>query len=172
MWPTTDLQLARREDAQPIAEMSRDLIETGLGWSWTPARVAAQIRCRNTAVLVARASAGIAGFGIMQLARETAHLNLFAVAPRRQRLGVGTRLIHWLEQSAMIAGIATIDLEVRARNRAARSFYASAGYEEVARLPGYYRGRETAVRMVRFLRMGESLAALFAPKRDFAPDRA
>ena len=33
------LGLARAGDAREISEMSRDLIEQGLTWSWTPARV-------------------------------------------------------------------------------------------------------------------------------------
>jgi [ribosomal protein S18]-alanine N-acetyltransferase len=171
MSPIINLQLARRLDAEPIAKMSRDLIEAGLGWSWTPARVAAQIRCRTTIVVVARCGVDMAGFGIMQLTRETAHLNLFAVAAARQRLGVGRRLFRWLEEAALIAGVATIQLEVRASNRAGRSFYTSLGFEEVLRLPGYYRRRETAVRMARFLRMSDDLAALFTQGRDFASGR-
>ena len=33
------LRLAHRSDAQAIATLSRDLIERGLGWSWTARRV-------------------------------------------------------------------------------------------------------------------------------------
>lgn len=172
MSPIVQLELARLADANAIAEMSRDLVETGLGWRWTPARVRAQIRGRDTVVLVARYPTGVAGFGVMQFAWETAHLNLFAVARIRQRCGVGTRLIRWLEEAALTAGIAVIQLEVRASNRAGQAFYRSSGYEEVMRLPGYYQGRETAVRMARFLRMGENLAQLLAPPREPAPGPA
>lgn len=168
MSPIINPELARLADATAIAAMSRDLIETGLGWRWTPPRVRAQIRCRDTVVLVARYPMGVTGFGIMHFARETAHLNLFAVARIRQRRGVGTRLIRWLEVAALTAGIAAIQLEVRASNRAGQAFYRSLGYEEVTRLPGYYQGLETAVRMARFLRMSENLAQLFAPRRDRA----
>src|SRR5262245_36055618 len=38
------LQLARPADATSIAKLSRDLIENGLQWRWTPRRVAASIR--------------------------------------------------------------------------------------------------------------------------------
>lgn len=33
------IRLAAPSDAFRVAEMSRDLIEQGLGWSWTPRRV-------------------------------------------------------------------------------------------------------------------------------------
>jgi ribosomal protein S18 acetylase RimI-like enzyme len=166
-----DLQLARLADADRIADLSRDLIETGLGWSWTPARVRAQIRRRDTVALVARRPPGIAGFGIMHFGRELAHLNLFAVARASQRRGLGTRLLRWLDEAALTAGIAVIQLEVRASNRAGQAFYKASGYEDVARLPGYYQGREAAVRMARFLRMNESLAQVFTRSRDPAPGR-
>jgi hypothetical protein len=59
------IRLATRLDAAMIAEMSRDYIEYGLGWSWTPARVLAAVAdsTTNTAVLEERQE--IAGFGIM-----------------------------------------------------------------------------------------------------------
>jgi hypothetical protein len=39
----TSIRFANRSDALAIAEMSRDLIEKGLGWSWTKERMT---RCR------------------------------------------------------------------------------------------------------------------------------
>jgi ribosomal-protein-alanine N-acetyltransferase len=150
-------------DATAIATLSRDLIETGLPWSWTPQRVGRQIRGCEAAVLVARARSGLAGFAIMHFGIELAHLYLLAVDERLQRRGIGTRLLHWLEASAQTAGIATIQLEVRASNRAARAFYRALGYEEIVQLRGYYEGREAAIRMARFLRMGAGLAAQLAP---------
>jgi ribosomal-protein-alanine N-acetyltransferase len=48
------LRLASTRDAEPIAVLSRDLIEAGLGWSWTPARVRRAIDAADTNVLVAK----------------------------------------------------------------------------------------------------------------------
>ena len=39
MPPSVPIRLAVVHDAVPIAQMSRDLIEQGLGWSWMPPRV-------------------------------------------------------------------------------------------------------------------------------------
>jgi ribosomal-protein-alanine N-acetyltransferase len=111
----------------------------------------------------------VAGFAIMNFQQEVAHLNLFAVAKARQRRGIGTRLLCWLEESAYAWGIATIQLEVRASNQVGQAFYKSSGYEEVARIPRYYRGRESALRMVRFLRMSEGLVRLFSLCPGFSP---
>src|ERR1700687_2758254 len=52
------LALARASDAREIAEMSRDLIEQGLTWSWTPARVQHFIMGAESSVVVARRARG------------------------------------------------------------------------------------------------------------------
>ncbi len=145
------LSLARLTDAKQIALMSRDLIETGLHWKWTPVKIAAQIRCPDTVVVVAHAQESLIGFAIMHFLEEHAHLLLLAVAPSYQRSGTGRQLLEWLEKSARVAGIATIHLEVRAGSHSARAFYRTLGYRDTRLVPGYY-GRESAVRMVRTLR--------------------
>jgi ribosomal-protein-alanine N-acetyltransferase len=139
--------LASLGDALTIAELSRDLIETGLGWSWTPARVAKEIRDRETLVMTARGRVKIIGFAIMNFGDEIAHLSLLAVRRDKQRQGIGSAMFQWLKISALTAGIATIRVELRAANREARQFYQSLGFEETGYAPGYYRGRETALRM-------------------------
>src|SRR5262245_36453794 len=88
----------------------------------------------------------------MYFGDEHAHLNLLAVRPRYQRAGMGRHLIRWLEESALVAGISTIRLELRASNRGARRFYERLGFAEVGRIPDYYAGVETAVRMARDIR--------------------
>jgi ribosomal-protein-alanine N-acetyltransferase len=47
------VRLATLADAAEIAALSRELIETGLGWSWTRARVARNIASSATTTLVA-----------------------------------------------------------------------------------------------------------------------
>lgn len=143
---------ARLAEARPIARLSRDLIEYGLHWTWTPERVAAGIRCPDTVVLAARERGRMVGFGIMHYLEEDAALHLLGVQRSHQRHGIGRRLVEWLEQSAMVAGIAAVHLEARAANQGARSFYRRLGYRETALLPLYYCGREAAVRMSHELR--------------------
>lgn len=152
MTEEVELRLATLADAVPIGLMSRDLIETGLTWSWRPERVARQIRCADTVVLTAAARQQLVGFGIMHFLDEDAYLYLLGVKPSYQRAGIGRRLVEWLEKSALVAGIATIHLEARASNRGARSFYRALAYREVALVPRYYCGREPAVRMAHDLR--------------------
>jgi [ribosomal protein S18]-alanine N-acetyltransferase len=145
------LRLARPGEAASIATLSRDLIEYGLRWRWTPMRVEASIRDANVNVLVARIHENIAGFGIMRYGDDDAHLDLLAVTPMYRRLGVGHQLLQWLEKCAVVAGIFSVALEVRAGNEAAQLFYKQMGYRELAHLPDYYQGVEAALRMGRDL---------------------
>jgi len=132
--------------------MSRDLIERGLGWSWTPLRVARCIAAADTNVLVAARGAGMPlGFGIMKYADDEAHLLLLGVDPAHARRGLGAALVAWLEDSARVAGVGPVYVEARATNAAARAFYRRLGYGEIQRLPGYYGGVEASVRMAKDL---------------------
>ena len=61
-------------------------------------------------------------------------------------------MTEWLVETAVVAGIAAIDVELRAGNAAAFALYRATGFTETRRLPGYYGARETAIRMTRVLR--------------------
>ena len=147
------IRLARRADARQIAILSRDLIEAGLGWSWTPARVVRSIDSKDSDVILARdeKTLRLAGFAIMEFHQLYAHLNLLAVAPDYRGRGIGRSLVVWLEQVALVAGIGVVYLETPAVNRRAREFYRHLAYTEIQSVPGYYQGRRRAVRLARDL---------------------
>ena len=157
------IRLAEPRDAQAIALMSRDFIEAGLGWKYDAARVLRAIRDRESLAVVACESAkggggagAITAFAIMEMGDERAHLVLLAVRPTHRRMGIGQRLLDWLLDSARTAGMASIHLELRSANDAARRFYRATGFYETVLVPGYYRGgegrKEGALRMLRVLR--------------------
>ena len=146
-----NLQLATQADVLAIARMSRDLIEQGLGWSWTPRRVLHSVVDLQTNVVIAVETGNLLGFGIMKYHEDEAHLLLLAVHPAAARRGVGSALLAWLEKSATTAGLGQIYLEARASNTAARAFYRRARYAAIQHLPGYYRGQEPAVRLAKDL---------------------
>jgi ribosomal protein S18 acetylase RimI-like enzyme len=141
------LRPARAQDATEMAVMSRELIETGLAWRYTPLRMAALIADPETVALVACDGSGIQGFAVMQFGDEHAHLALLCVRPAQQRQGTGRRLHEWLVESARVAGIVSIRLELRADNSAALAFYRQLGFTETQWVPGYYDGRVAARRM-------------------------
>jgi [ribosomal protein S18]-alanine N-acetyltransferase len=165
------VRLAEAGDARAIAEMSRDFIESGLGWRYDPASIQRALRRRETTVLVASERptyvAGerpaLSGFAIMDYGDERAHLVLLAVQPVLRRRGIGRRLVDWLMESAVIAGMASVHLELRADNEAARRFYRALGFSETVLMPRYYNGREAAMRMIRVLRSPGPLPLGWAP---------
>lgn len=145
------LRLARLGDAPRIANLSRTLIESGLPWSWTPRRVAAHMRLREHLTVIAADGGELAGFVLAQFGSRAVHVALLGVAPPYQRRGLGRQLVSWVEESAPVAGLFLMQLEVRAGNRQARRFYAMLGYRETARTAGYYSGVEDAIRLERDL---------------------
>jgi [ribosomal protein S18]-alanine N-acetyltransferase len=170
------IRLAEPRDAQAIAMMSRDFIEAGLGWKYDAPRVLRAIRDRDTLAVVAceggKSAAGrgaITGFAIVEFGEERAHLVLLAVRPSHRRLGIGQRLFQWLLESARTAGMASIHLELRASNDAARRFYRAMGFYETVLVPGYYRGgegrKEGALKMLRVLRVPGPVPYTWRPPR-------
>jgi ribosomal-protein-alanine N-acetyltransferase len=174
------IRIAEPRDAQAIAAMSRDFIETGLGWKYDAPRVLRAIRDRETLAVVACESAknatastasrgALTGFAIMEMGDERAHLVLLAVRPSHRRLGIGQRLLEWLLESARVAGMASIHLELRANNEAARRFYRAMSFYETVLVPGYYRSgegrKEGALRMLRVLRAPGPVPYTWRPPR-------
>jgi ribosomal protein S18 acetylase RimI-like enzyme len=145
----TVIRLAQPGDAAAIAEMSRNYIEEGLGWSWQAPRVLRAIRDRSTNVAVMTESdpALVVGFGIMLYRDETAHLTLLALRPEHRNRGLGSVLVNWLEKPARIAGAERIRVEARADNPRAIRFYERLGFRRMHIVPGYYSGLADAVQL-------------------------
>jgi len=146
------VELANPSDARIIAEMSRDYIERGLGWSWREGRVLRAIRASDTNVAVARSHGDLIGFAIMRYGTLEAALQLFAVRPSHRRGGVGSALVAWLVDAARVAGVYVVYVEMRADNAVARSFYRRRGFEDMEPLPAYYSNIESGHRMAYDLR--------------------
>lgn len=148
----TEITLAHIDDAYSVATMSREIIEQGLQWSWTPERVGRCILSPEINVLTAKNDGELIGFGIMFYGNTKAHLNLLGVDANWRSHGIGGRLLNWLERCAMIGGLESCQLELREPNHKARVFYSRHGYSEIERVPGYYQKRENAIRMAKNIR--------------------
>jgi ribosomal-protein-alanine N-acetyltransferase len=157
------LDFARPGDAPALAVMARDLIESGLGWSYRPERFVQLIANDEVVALVARVNDRPVGFAVMEFGDERGHLVVLAVQPRHQRSGIARSLVEWLLRSARTAGLTSIHVELRAANMPAYRLYRSLGFVETLRVPGYYRGRETAIRMILMLRGTRPLALPWSP---------
>jgi [ribosomal protein S18]-alanine N-acetyltransferase len=152
--PNLLIELARPADAQQLGEMSRDHIETGLGWHYRKDALLQFMTDADTNVAVARlaASAPAIGFAVMRYRDLSAHLVLMAVAPSWRRRGVGRALVNWHIKTARVAGSQSLGVELRADNVPARTFYESLGFAVIQKVEKYYQGSEPALRMMLDLR--------------------
>jgi len=76
------------------------------------------------------------------------HIKDLAVAPEARRNGLGRLLFRHAVSRLLVEGVATIKLEVRASNTAAKRLYADEGFETVRHIPRYYSDGETALILV------------------------
>ncbi len=145
------VRLATPADARAIAELSREAIEHGLGWTWTRDRVLKSIYERSTNVAVADEQGRVLGFGIMKYGDDKAHLSLLGIQAVHRKRGIGSLLLAWLEKCAVVAGNDRIGLEARSDNAIALAFYAKQGYRPIGTATGYYHGLMDAVRLEKTL---------------------
>jgi ribosomal-protein-alanine N-acetyltransferase len=145
------IRFAAPHDADAIAALSRDEIEHGLPWTWRAPRVRHAIADPDTNVIVAGPPGDVHAFGVMYYTDDDAHLLLFAVRRARQRQGVGTALLRWLEEAALAAGAQRVRVEARMDNEAARSFYNEHGYHEGDVVRGMYSERLDGVKLEKWL---------------------
>ena len=145
------LRPAYLADAPHLAQMSARLIERGLAPRWTAPRIVSSLRDTETTGVIAWRGDTIIGFALMRydFPHKNAHLLLLAVEPGERRSGLGRALVAWLDKIARLGGILRFELEVRADDPGAHTFYERLGYREVARLPAYYKRGLDAVRMIR-----------------------
>ena len=84
-------------------------------------------------------SSMVAGFVAFHRTSEEAELRNLAVAPERQRCGIGRLLLQVGQQRLLEAGVKEVYLEVRPSNAPALSLYMSVGYKVDSVRKGYYR---------------------------------
>lgn len=94
----------------------------------------------------------IAGYAIMSMGKDEAHLLNLCVDPERHGMGLGDQLLKFVLDFARKHKAVSTFLEVRPSNMAARRFYERRGFVEVGTRTNYYPaqfGREDAIIMAR-----------------------
>lgn len=92
----------------------------------------------------------VIGYAVMMMAADEAHLLNLGIAADWQGRGMGRRFLLHLIRLAREYHAASMFLEVRPSNIAARRLYATAGFREIAVRRRYYpaeNGREDAILM-------------------------
>ena len=85
----------------------------------------------------------IAGYTVVAVAAEEAHLLNLSIAGPLQRRGLGRELLSFVQKLARDYAARNILLEVRPSNVAALALYAAAGFAEAGVRKGYYPDGET-----------------------------
>ena len=78
------------------------------------------------------------GYGGMLTVLDEGQITNVAVSPEFRRQGVGKALMHELKEEALRRGIASVSLEVRASNLAARSLYLGLGFADAGIRKRFY----------------------------------
>ena len=88
--------------------------------------------------LLALSEEEIVGYAGVWLVLDEAQVMHIAVAPARRGQGIGRMLLADLMARSKARGAARMTLEVRPSNAAALALYASLGFKDFGRRPGYY----------------------------------
>ena len=114
---------------------------------WTPGNFADSLTA-GYHCWVLECGGAIAGYTVVSVAAEEAHLLNLSIAGPFQRRGLGRELLSFAVKLARDYAARSMLLEVRLSNEGARALYAAAGFTEIGMRKGYYpdgSGTEDAV---------------------------
>lgn len=87
----------------------------------------------------------IIGFGVMSCAANEAHILNLGIAPDKQRLGFGHKMLQHLLNVAKMKGVEEVFLEVRPSNTPALELYKKFNFVEIGLRKDYYPADEHGV---------------------------
>lgn len=125
-------------DAMPVMASAFD---PAFGEAWTASQMAGVLAMPGTWLTLARVDAATLGFALVRSVLDECELLLLAVDPAWRGRGVGSSLLAHSLTMARSRGMLSMNLEVRASNKAI-ALYEKSGFEYVHRRPGYYRGND------------------------------
>ena len=131
-----NLRPARPEDAAALSELERLCFGAD---AWSFPMVVSELTGRQRAAVVAVEVGAVVGYAVTMAAGDVVDLLRIAVHPTQRRRGTARALLRAVLEQAATTEAQRMLLEVRVGNAAARAFYASAGFTEIARRPRYYR---------------------------------
>ena len=142
------LSEAGPRDAVAIAALHAASFPRG----WSESEFERLLADRTIVAHRARVGQRLAGFILSRLAADEAEILSVAVGASNRKRGVARALLGRHMSRLAGLGIAAVFLEVEEGNAAARRLYAAAGFEEISRREGYYRGPDGAAAAALVLR--------------------
>ncbi len=125
-------------DAAAIAALHAASFHRG----WSEDEVEALLADRNVLAHRARRGGRLAGFILSRRAADEAEILSVATAAQARGRGVGRTILDLHLRRLAGLGIRAVYLEVEEENIPARRLYARAGFRDVGRRKGYYRGKD------------------------------
>ncbi len=147
--PRLEYRPMRMEDVEAILAIEKAIYP----FPWTAGNFVDSLASRYSAWICLEQGV-MAGYAVMMMVLDEAHLLNISVAAERQRCGLGSELIEFLFATAKRAGAVKMLLEVRPSNVSGQALYRRYGFAEIGRRRGYYPahgGREDAIVMERAL---------------------
>ena len=126
------------DDLPSIMPVMAAAFGTRFGEAWTESQCLGVVSMPGSHLAIA-GDDSVAGFALSRVIVDECELMLLAVKPEVQRGGIGRALLDAVIASARMTNAASVFLEVRDANPAIM-LYTSAGFVEVGRRRGYYRG--------------------------------
>ena len=132
---TLALRLARATDLAAILHIEHCVFSD----PWSPDSFAPEFSDPYSWFCVAEIDGVVSGYVIARIVARQGEIANIAVAPLRQRTGLGGTLLDAAVDAAEAAECEAVWLEVRVSNNAARRLYESRGFAPIGRRRGYYR---------------------------------
>jgi [ribosomal protein S18]-alanine N-acetyltransferase len=132
-------------DIGAVMDVMAGAFDPAFGEAWNAGQVLGILSLPDVWLSFAEDGERTIGFALSRLLMDEAELLLLAVEPDMQRRGVGRALIERAIGVAEAKGAHRLLLEVRDDN-AALGLYRCAGFGEIGRRRGYYRGADGATR--------------------------
>lgn len=132
----TLLRPMRWWDIEPALVLERELFTD----AWSPETFWAELAGvpDSRYYVVADIGGDVAGYGGLFFGGDQADVQTVAVAPARQRTGLGSLLLEDLLAEVARRGCRDVLLEVRADNEAAKALYGRHGFQQISLRRGYY----------------------------------
>jgi [ribosomal protein S18]-alanine N-acetyltransferase len=125
-------------DLSAIMPVMHAAFDPQFGEAWTESQCLGVLTMSGSSLLIAGADPAV-GFALSRIVVDECELMLIAVSPTMQHRGIGHVLLDRVIADARTGCAASIFLEMRSDNNAL-ALYAAAGFVEVGRRRGYYRG--------------------------------
>lgn len=108
-----------------------------------------ELKKKNVGIILAskEGTEELVGYLLYQRQKSLAWLHKLATIEQERRKGIAKRLVNILCQQMKKGGCQTIVLWVDEARNPARALYATCGFQQIERLPGYYGPGRTALKL-------------------------